>query len=133
MPRVKYVQNLGTIYIANQVESWANLKNCSKYIAAEMYKDLVFVNSGACLLHEKIGSEINGKDGTAPKYNTIVFLYPSAETGMVGDHLYNRLREATSEEGITFGESFRFSVVKVPGKRIELAEDLVGLQIRFIK
>ena len=133
MPRVKYVQNLGTIYIANQVESWANLKNCSKYIAAEMYKDLVFVNSGACLLHEKIGSEINGQDGVAPKYNTIVFLYPSAETGMVGDHLYNRLREAASEEGITFGESFRFSVVKVPGKRTELAEDLIGLEIRFIK
>ena len=85
------------------------------------------------MLHEKIGSEINSQDGVAPKYNTIVFLYPSAETDMVGDHLYNRLREAASEDGITFGESFRFSVVKVPGKRIELAEDLIGLEVRFIK
>ena len=45
MPRVKYMANVGTIYLANKIESWANLKNCSKYIAAEMYKDLVLFPS----------------------------------------------------------------------------------------
>ena len=127
MPRVKYMPNSYTIYLANQIESWDGLRNAPRYICEEMFNDILFVNSGAALLHEKIGPLISRT------YNTIVFLYPTADTGSISDHLYNRLREAASK-GINFKESFRFSVVKVSAREVEWPgnEDLVGLRIRFI-
>lgn len=131
MPRVKYMANVGTIYLANQVESWDGLRNAPRYISEEMFNDILFVNSGACMLHEKIGPLISHTNGVG--YNTIVFLYPTADTGSISDHLYNRLREAASK-GINFKESFRFSVVNVKAAEVEwpVNEDLVGLRIRFI-
>ena len=131
MPRVKYMPNSHTIYLANQIESWDGLRNAPKYISEEMFNDILFVNSGAALLHEKIGPLISHTNGCG--YHTIVFLYPTADTGSISDHLYNRLREAASK-GINFKESFRFSVVKVSAREVEWPEneDLVGLRIRFI-
>ena len=130
MAKIKYVPNLATIYIVNPVKYWANLKNDPEYISDEMYSDLLFINSGACMLHDKIGSQISGHAGIG--YNKIVFLYPRAEIESVCDHLYNRLR-GKSSNGITFRDSFRFSVVKVSAEEVDLTEDLIGLQIRFIK
>ena len=131
MPRVKYMPNSHTIYLANQIESWDGLRNAPRYISNEMFNDILFVNSGAALLHEKIGPLISHTNGCG--YHTIVFLYPTADTGSISDHLYNRLREAASK-GINFKESFRFSVVTVKAGEAELPEnqDLVGLRIRFI-
>ena len=131
MPRVKYMPNSHTIYLANQIESWDGLRNAPRYISEEMFNDILFVNSGAALLHEKIGPLISHTTGCG--YNTIVFLYPTADTGSISDNLYNRLREVASK-GINFKESFRFSVVKVSAREVESPknEDLVGLRIRFI-
>ena len=131
MPRVKYMANVGTIYIA-EPDGWTSLRNSSKYISDEMFNDILLVNSGIILSHDKIGSNISHTNGVG--YNELVFLYPFAETDKVSDHLYNRLRKAASE-GVTFRGSFRFSVVTVKAGEVELPgnKDLVGLRIRFVK
>ena len=130
MPRVKYIPENNAIYIA-EPENWDRLRNASKYISEEMYNDLLLVNSGIILSYDKIGPNISHTNGVG--YNKLVFLYPLAESGKVADYLYSQLRKA-AYEGVTFRGTFRFSVVTIKGSEVELpGDELVGLQISFVK
>lgn len=125
MAKVKYT--LETVYIA-EPEQWDELRNASSYIAQEMYTDLLFVNSGALMLHENVATLL-----TDVQSKRVTFLYPEVDVNKVRSKLYSLLRKGSSEDGISFNGTFRFSVVNVKGAEVELTEDLIGLEIRFIK
>lgn len=125
MAKVKYI--LETVYIA-EPEQWDELRNASSYIAQEMYADLLFVNSGALMLHQNVVSLLFGV-----RNKRVTFLYPEVDVNKVRSKLYSLLRKGSSEDGISFNGTFRFSVVNVKGAEVELTEDLIGLEIRFIK
>lgn len=125
MAEVKYT--LETVYIA-EPEQWDELRNASSYIAQEMYADLLFVNSGALMLHENVATLL-----TDVQSKRVTFLYPEVDVNKVRSKLYSLLRKGSSEDGISFNGTFRFSVVNVKGAEVELTEDLIGLEIRFIK
>lgn len=125
MAKVKYT--LETVYIA-EPEQWDVLRNASSYIAQEMYADLLFVNSGALMLHENVATLL-----TDVQSKRVTFLYPEVDVNKVRSKLYTLLRKGSSEDGISFNGTFRFSVVNVKGAEVELTEDLIGLEIRFIK
>lgn len=125
MAKVKYI--LETVYIA-EPEQWDKLRNASSYIAQEMYTDLLFVNSGALMLHQNVVALLFGV-----RNKRVTFLYPEVDVNKVRSKLYSLLRKGSSEDGISFNGTFRFSVVNVKGAEVELTEDLIGLEIRFIK
>lgn len=125
MAKVKYT--LETVYIA-EPEQWDELRNASSYIAQEMYADLLFVNSGALMLHQNVAALLSDVQS-----KRVTFLYPEVDVNKVRSKLYSLLRKGSSEDGISFNGTFRFSVVNVKGAEVELTEDLIGLEIRFIK
>lgn len=125
MAKVKYT--LETVYIAES-ERWDELRNASSYIAQEMYADLLFVNSGALMLHENVAALLSDVQS-----KRVTFLYPEVDANKVRSKLYSALRKGSSEDGISFSGTFRFSVVNVKGAEVGLTEDLIGLEIRFIK
>ena len=128
MVKIKYTPS--TIYIMNpDFVNWEELKNAPKSISYEMYKDLMTVNSGAILLHDQIGTKINREI----RCDKITFLYPVADRDKVCAMLYNILRDASISEANFNGARFRFNVVNIKGADIDLAEDLIGLEVRFIK
>ena len=124
MVKIKYTPS--TIYILNP--DWEELKDSPKSISDEMYKDLLSVNSGAILLHDRIGTKI-----TQDVCNRITFVYPVEDIDEVYTLLYNLLRDA-SLNSITFNYSkFRFNVVYIEGRDIDLTEDyLLGLEVKII-
>ena len=120
MAKIKY--SIDTLYIA-EPEQWDELRNASSYIAQEMYADLLFVNSGALMLNERIATLV-----TDTLTNSVTFLYPAVDADTVRDELYNLLRNG-SKEGVTFNNTFSYAIVNVKGD----SENLIGLRILFIE
>ena len=120
MAKIKY--SIDTLYIA-EPEQWDELRNASSYIAQEMYADLLFVNSGALMLHENVATLL-----TDVQSKRVTFLYPEVDVNKVRSKLYSALRKGSS-----FNGTFRFAVVNVKASEVGLTEDLIGLEIKFIK
>ena len=125
MAKIKY--SIDTLYIA-EPEQWDELRNASSYIAQEMYADLLFVNSGALMLHENVATLL-----TDVQSKRVTFLYPEVDVNKVRSKLYSALRKGSSEDGISFNGTFRFAVVNVKASEVGLTEDLIGLEVRFIE
>lgn len=120
MAKIKY--SVDTIYIA-EPESWDELRNAPSYIAQEMYADLLFVNSGALMLHEHVATLL-----TDVRSKSVTFLYPEVNVEKVRSELYSTLRKG-SKDGISFNGTFRFAVVDVKSEN----ENLIGLEVKFIE
>ena len=119
MAKVKYTTK--TIYIATP-ERWDALRESPSMVAEEMYSDLVFTNSGALLLNERIATLV-----TDTVTNSVTFLYPMVDADTVRDELYNLLRNGSKE--VTFSNFFTYVMVDVKGE----SENLIGLRISFIE
>lgn len=121
MAKIKY--SIDTLYIA-EPEHWDELRNASSYIAEEMYADLLFVNSGALMLHENVATLL-----TDVQSKRVTFVYPEVDVNKVRSKLYTLLRRGSSEGRISFNGTFRFTVRNV---KVE-DENLIGLEVRFIE
>ena len=119
MAKVKYTTE--TIYIATP-ERWDALRNASSYIAQEMYADLLFVNSGALMLNERIATLV-----TDTLTNSVTFLYPAVDADTVRDELYSLLRDGSNE--VSFNGTFKYSIEAVKTNN----EDLIGLEVKFLE
>ena len=119
MARVKYT--LETVYIAD-LESWNELEG-PRSVAEEMYNDLLFANSGALMLSEHLTALVSDTRG-----NSVTILYPEVDKDTVSRELYWLLRDG-SNQGISFKETFRYTIKIVKPEN----EDLIGLEIKFIK
>ena len=127
MAKVKFSND--TAYIANHPEDWESLKNAPMHVSYQMYKDLLFANSGALLLHERIGWRFSND----ARMSKVTFVYPYSDTEAVCDNLYDLLRDGSKNDGITFNGKFRYTIIKVKGSEVDMNQDLIGLEIRFIK
>ena len=119
MAKVKYTPE--TVYIAD-LESWNELEG-PRSVAEEMYDDLLFANSGALMLSEHLTALVSDTRG-----NSVTILYPEVDKDAVSRELFWLLRDG-SKEGVSFNETFRYTIKNVKPEN----EDLIGLEIKFIK
>ena len=119
MAKVKYT--LETVYIAD-LESWNELEG-PRSVAEEMYNDLLFANSGALMLSEHLTALVSDTRG-----NSVTILYPEVDEDTVSRELFWLLRDG-SKEGVSLNETFRYTIKNVKPEN----EDLIGLEIKFIK
>ena len=122
MAKVKYT--LETVYLAD-LESWNELEGRPRSVAEEMYNDLPFANSGALMLSQHLSALVSDT-----RSNSVTFLYPEVDKDTVSRELYWLLRDG-SKEGVSFKETFRYTIKNVKPENED--EDLIGLEIKFIK
>ena len=117
MAKVKYT--VDTVYIA-EPEKWDAMREAPSIIAEEMYKDLLFANSGALMLSEHLTALVSDT-----KSKSVTFLYPEVDREKVAVELYSLLRGSE----ISFNNNFKYTLVDVKGD----SENPVGLEVKFIE
>ena len=119
MAKVKYT--VDTIYIA-EPEKWDDLRKSPATIAHEMYKDLLYTNSGALMLSEHLNALVSDT-----VHNSVTFIYPGVDKDTVCSEIYSLLRDGSKE--VPFNGTFRYSIEAVKTNN----EDLIGLEVKFLE